>query len=117
MCHSDILNPEHKHPRRIAPAGAEMESEMRIGRISRFLSPGYSACGCCGTTWRFVKEHVTYYTKYSGMFPLCEKCWRAKTPLERLQFYHLLWMEWANTTYSQSPPDWDTIEAAVLAGK
>lgn len=91
---------------------------MRIGKISQLLSPGYSACGKCHTTWRFVKDHTTPYSQMGAMFPLCEQCWHELTPDERLPFYRDLWDLWNSYSFPDYiPPPWSDIEAAVLAGK
>jgi hypothetical protein len=94
---------------------------LRIGRISQWLAPGYSWCGRCKTNWAFVKSHDTEYSRSGGCFPLCEKCWRGLTPAQRLPYYRDLWQEWYG-----SEPDvrraqelldrWDEIKLAVISG-
>jgi hypothetical protein len=86
---------------------------IRIGRISQWLTPTYGWCGACKTTWPFVSGHSTQYDRLWGMFPLCEKCWSERTPVERLPYYRALFERWDDPTLV----DWDGIERAVLAGK
>lgn len=88
---------------------------MRLGRISQFLTPGYSHCLKCRTTWPFVKHHSTQFTQSRGMFPLCEQCWAELTPETRLPFYRRLWLLWANM--NEKDDEWPLIERAVLDGK
>lgn len=92
---------------------------IRIGRISNFLSPPYlGACKKCKTTWRFVKGHNTPINDYEGMFPLCEKCWAELTPEKRLQYYDMLMAEWqVFNDYRVSDEERDAIISAVMAGK
>ncbi len=81
---------------------------LRIGRISKLLSPGFSWCGKCHTTWNWVKSHSTNHREHSGCFALCEKCWDEESPKSRLPFYHRAFGHWE---------DWPLIAKAVLAGK
>ena len=85
---------------------------VRIGPISRLLSPTYGACERCGTTWKYVKGHPTFYTQTWGMSPLCEKCWMDLTPEERVPYYRQLYERWGQPETER----WDAIQAAVLAG-
>ncbi len=85
---------------------------IRIGRISKTLSPGYGTCGRCDTTWFFVKEHITLFSECEGMFALCEKCWSELTPETRMPFYRELWSEWTDRRSR-----WEDVETAVLDGK
>lgn len=103
---------------------------LRLGPISRILSPGYGCCGRCRTTWNFVRHHTTFYTAADGCFPLCEKCWQdLESPEARLPFYRALWSEWLEEAWRRQgaelrdPGDirellarWPQIEAAVRAG-
>lgn len=99
----------------------------RLGRVSHLLTPSYGFCGRCRTTWYFVKEHVTMYSTGGGMFALCEKCWAELTPDTRLPFYRRLYAEWEESgrrglgTTDGRPYEpsarWETIEAAVRAGR
>lgn len=87
--------------------------DLRIGRISHAVSPGYSACLACGTSWLFVEGHATNYRDGSGCFPLCEKCWEERTPEERLPFYADLIASWD----SADEELWSQVKTAVLEGK
>lgn len=86
---------------------------LRLGRWSRILAPGYSWCEKCGTPWRFVAEHVTDYTATRGIFPLCEKCWAELSPEERLPFYWAVWSNWPRENGDQ----WPLVRVAVLEGR
>ena len=60
---------------------------LRIGSLSRAISPRHIArCGDCQTTFWWVEKHITY-SVYGGIFPLCEKCWRDLTVEQRLPHY------------------------------
>lgn len=95
---------------------------MRIGRISRLLSPGYGWCLRCGTTWKFVTPHNTQYTPHRGCFPLCEKCWAGLIPATRLPYYEQLWLSWFvgdvsamdSKRLDELEAEWPLIERAVL---
>jgi hypothetical protein len=82
---------------------------LRIGRISHFLTPVYSACRRCHTTWFFVEGHNTMITDGRGCFPLCERCWGELTPADRLPFYRDLY-----NSHDYRPYSWEDVEAAVL---
>lgn len=86
---------------------------VRIGKISKILTPSYSGCGRCDTTWAFVDYHNTFYTENNGMFPLCEKCWSELTPEQRLPYYYNLFIEWDNRDFSE----FNLIRKAVMDGK
>ena len=90
--------------------------EWRIGKVSQRLSPGFSWCGNCLTTWAYAHEHVTHYSPGRGCFALCEKCWRELTPPQRLPFYADLFREWERTPHPADPLDgrWQEIREAVL---
>lgn len=85
--------------------------KWRIGRISRFLYPGYGTCMNCKTTWNIVEGHSTQYSPSSGCFPLCESCWSELSAETRLPFYRRLCEQW------DEPEKWPAIRAAVLEGK
>lgn len=72
---------------------SERNPGCRIGKISKWLSPGYGWCRHCETNWGWVWGHTTYFVVCagdppgplgpkadgrlpvaSGMFPLCEMC-------------------------------------------
>ncbi len=89
----DVAWPNHEHWGR------------RLGRLSQWISPGYSWCGRCKTTWNWVEGHSTQFlwcegdnsndkNSGSGMFPLCEYCWHELTPEQRLPFYLELNNRW-----------------------
>ena len=72
-------------------------------------APGWGRCGDCGMLWTAVTGHNTSFTESRGMFPLCERCWEALTPEERLPHYRKAWETW--------PPghaEWEVIERVVL---
>lgn len=60
----------------------------------RLLHPGYSHCYRCGRPWACVEGHSTPYADGSACFPLCEGCWGALTPQDRLPFYRQLFVDW-----------------------
>lgn len=94
--------------------------------VSRVLAPGLSYCYRCRTSfWGPIKnEHhsTPYGTNGSGWcFPLCETCWSALTPKERMPYYDALvntWMSQALTTQEAVEYDKkrDLIYHAVMAG-
>lgn len=86
---------------------------IRIGKISKILTPSYSCCEKCNTTWVFVKYHNTMYTNSRGMFPMCEKCWCELIPEQRLPFYRSVFLRWNN----DGSLDFEVIKKAVLDGK
>jgi hypothetical protein len=88
---------------------------LRVGRISQLMTPGYSWCYKCKTTWQFVEGHHTPYSLGRGCFPLCEACWHETSPADRLPFYRELFERW--TAGGSNDSKWADIEAAVLAGK
>lgn len=74
-------------------------------------TPGYSWCEKCERTWDKVSGHVTDFSEYRGIFPLCESCWRElKTPEARLPYYsNVVFKSWRETN------TWPAVKAAVLA--
>ena len=91
--------------------------ELRIGPMSQQLTPSFSWCHHCGTTWPFVQGHSTPHNDNHGCFPLCELCWvELKTPKRRLPYYRQLWTEWQKHDPEIDPTMWDAIEAAVEKG-
>lgn len=98
-------------------AQTKLGINARLGPASRLLAPGYSWCGRCRTSWRFVEGHSTNYTEHRGCFPLCEACWSELTPEQRLPFYRDLWQSWQADGSDKEPDVWNQIESAVLAGK
>lgn len=55
-------------------------------KIERLVH-GSSWCGRCGRPWsaRGVEPHTVWLTPTSGCFALCEPCWQASTPEERVE--------------------------------
>lgn len=91
--------------------------ERRIGSISQQLTPGFSWCHHCHTTWPFVESHATHYEDSRGCFPLCELCWtELGTPERRLPYYRQLWDEWIADDGDLKQSMWDAIQAAVEKG-
>ena len=95
------------------------------GFFAWLVSPMYSWCGRCGMPWSVTKHHETRVTEVSGIFPLCEICWKDLTPQDRLPYYRNLYESWRKTM-PETLPDGspaklnltlEEIEAAVLAGK
>ena len=74
-------------------------ARIRIGRISRFLAPGYGSCNRCHTAWKFVEGHDVFYAIGSGCFPLCQECWKVTTLTEKNNYY----LDWLNKYYSSDP--------------
>ena len=71
---------------------------IRIGKFSQFITPSYSHCNKCGTTWAFVKPHILNYTPNNGMFPLCEKCWNESDTEEKNRYCINLLKMWNKAT-------------------
>lgn len=89
-----------------------MQLNIRIGRVSALLAPGYGHCQRCRTNWRFVRYHITDYGIAEGVFALCEKCWTKLTPQERVRYYERVVIRWQR--YAEV---WSDIHSAVLAGR
>jgi len=90
---------------------------IRIGPVSKKLTPHLGACLHCKTTWRFVKPHNTPLNKHESVFPLCEKCWKRLTPEQRLPYYWLLLLEWNMEDGTELADDERAaLRAAVLQG-
>ncbi len=87
--------------------------QLRIGRLSGWLSPNYSACGRCRTNWDYIESHTTNVSRGSGCFALCEPCWVELTPIKRLPFYRQLFDEWVVAGCSDR--NWNDYEQAVLS--
>lgn len=96
------------------------------GFFTRLIFPIYSACGRCGMPWRVTKHHSTNVTGGSGLFLLCERCWKDLTPQDRMPHYRTLYESWLKTMPETLPDGtpykgpnmtWEEIEIAVLAGK
>ena len=78
----------------------------------RRLAPGYSWCKRCGTPWKFIGEHATWYRPGYGVFALCQPCWSELTPKERLPFYRQVFDDWERVGCGDR--EWPEIERAVL---
>lgn len=79
--------------------------------IDRVWHPAYGSCGRCGMTWATVEGHITYYSPYSGCFPLCEKCWPELTPIERWPYYKKLIGCWkSGGSKDHNGLSWDQLE-------
>lgn len=90
---------------------------------------GYGWCYRCEDTWDRVEGHSTPYGNGRGCFPLCESCWAALTPEERVPYYDMLWVKWTldlaslpsqllsdEVTESYSEEVYDSIITAVRSG-
>lgn len=90
-------------------------------RADPLRDDGWGWCYRCGESWKRAESHVTDYSSNSGCFPLCEECWHALSPDDRLPYYRMLWHTWAS--YGEDlngiPVDdlWDQMVAAVKEGK
>jgi hypothetical protein len=87
---------------------------MRIRRflavLARIVSPGYSWCRECGMPWKFTKEHVIRYDRWSGIFFTCESCWPKLSVEERVAYAHqVVYGEWSQDAWDK----WPAIELAV----
>lgn len=83
---------------------------------ARFLFPSYGCCGQCARPWRIVDKHLTYDSDLSGIFALCEGCWKELTPETRLPHYRKLvesWIQWEEKGEDVMRDRWPSIEAAV----
>lgn len=81
---------------------------------SRRRHRGYGTCLRCVEPWSKVEGHSTSYGRgMQSCFPLCEPCWQALSPEQRLPYYQILILEvWEN-----GEADWPSIKQAVLDGK
>lgn len=83
----------------------------------RNTSGGRGRCMRCAAI-NTKPMHTTEWMNHNA-FVLCEECWQALTPEQRVPFYTMLWAVWVG----QSPQDidkyiseWPAMCAAVLAG-
>jgi hypothetical protein len=82
---------------------------------------GYSHCGRCIDSFLWKPNHCTRFTETDGCFPLCEECWKALTPAERLPFYRAMF----ESNLATCPPlyrdeyeaKWPLTKKAVEEGK
>ena len=101
-----------------------------VGLFLQMVSPAYGSCYRCWWTWNYVTSHTTYYESTTpnafeitpvgeripiklgtGVFPLCENCWRCLTPKQRLPYYKRMWDRWPRLN---SEEDWERVKEAVL---
>lgn len=71
-------------------------------------------CDHCRRHWKEVEPHDTRICTGGACFPLCEFCWVARTPAERLPYYRRLFEFWENFCPPGSNYPWPAIEFAVL---
>lgn len=93
------------------------DDAVRIGRISRLVSPLSGQCYRCHTTWMFVRWHLTRYSENGACFPLCVKCWKGLSAAERVPFYLDMLGEWTMQGADVTVEQREQIVNAVLAGK
>lgn len=94
-----------------------MRMNLRVGRICQLFAPSYGWCLRCKTPWPFVRCHDTRYgADGRGCLPLCEKCWAALTPAQRLPFYRELIESW-HAGSELFDEEWTLVEAAVLSDR
>ena len=92
----------------------------RMERNALGRAMGFGGCSACGDTWDWKEKHVTHAPNAGAAFPLCEECFQAKTPEERLPFYDQLLDSWCAMSVESIP--WvnkmrPILRAEVLAGK
>ncbi len=64
----------------------------------------------------FGRPGETAFVDYVNlMFPICQPCWRSRTPDQRLTYFRELWLE--SKPGPQHLDEWFAIEAAVLGDK
>jgi hypothetical protein len=90
---------------------------LRRLRNLRGFTRGYGACLCCRDTWDWKDEHTTHYSEpgawpSEACFALCEECWAALTPEERLPYYDQLVEIWI--VGSSEPSDRQALYRAAL---
>tara|TARA_A200000159_G_scaffold72689_1_gene67445 strand:+ start:258 stop:542 length:285 start_codon:yes stop_codon:yes gene_type:complete len=61
--------------------------DIRIGILSKLITPNHGSCSHCNTTWAFVTPHEVPYNRSGGsFFIVCEKCNKEAT-IEQLLAY------------------------------
>lgn len=60
-----------------------LEFRRRLGPMIAKVTPHTSTCSSCGLPWTLVDGHTVSYSGSSGMFPVCEQCWRDLLSLGR----------------------------------
>lgn len=78
----------------------------------RRLNPRYSFCGRCGVPWSHIAGHFTRYKPAYRCFPLCEPCWAALKPQQRLPHYRELWERWEDGGHNDV--EWEDLRVAVF---
>ncbi len=63
------------------------KSNIRLGKISQYIFPGFGFCSKCNSTWNLVQSKSFGYSECSGHFALCEKCYDDCTIDERIYYY------------------------------
>lgn len=85
---------------------------------------GYGSCVRCWRPWNVVKYHVTNLrgnNDGTGIFPMCQECWKELSPEKRLIYYKIMWCGWSASIEDKNHAEetyfmWPTIEKAVLSG-
>lgn len=112
---------------------ASDEQLLTASEPLRKLFPRSGWCGRCGIPWKATIYHDTKYTHKDhrqppevsdkhACFPMCQKCWESKRPIDRLVYYQRLFDTWNEDAkkYKTEPPareHWEAIRSAVLAGE
>jgi len=87
-------------------SNARLRGRLRAERV-------YGRCQACEISWRHGDHHTTYHSESEGVFVLCEPCWAALTPEERLPYYReVVFKVWGNRQHL-----WPAIREAVLKEK
>jgi len=89
------------------------------GRWERLWSPGFGYCFRCGRSWSEAITHDTSFEKGHSCFSLCENCWSALTPEERIPYYDRLvelWIEQNPDNTVDYYRQRDLIRQAVMMG-
>lgn len=76
------------------------------------IDAAYSWCLYCDRSWRVVDGHHTFLNEHSGVFPLCEGCWKTLSVEHRIPFYRKLY-----EMYDEPKEPWEVWEKAVREGK